>query len=319
MNNIKQIPKINAQSWIFPVIFLLVLAGLAVLPTFGSVYLVILMITILTYVILTVAWVLFSAPTGYVSLAPAAFFGIGMYTAAILGMKMPFSIIIVISAAITFVFALLVGVVTLRLRGIYFTIFTFGLVFLIKQLVQWYEVEFTGTRGRFVPLVDNDTVYFHILAITAILIITFFLLRRSSYGLALKSIGQDEEAAGHSGVNTTYLKVIVFAVSALFMGAVGAAFATKLSYIDTSIAFDINNSFFPVLMAIFGGMYTFLGPIIGAGIFAYLQETLITRFPYFYMLIFGIIMVAVITFLPNGLMGLVQRWRKGGVLKNATT
>ncbi|MDH5696285.1 MAG: hypothetical protein OEZ00_06785, partial [Dehalococcoidia bacterium] len=78
------------------------------------------------------------------------------------------------------------------------------------------------------------------------------------------------------------------------------------------IAFDPLLSFMPVLMAIFGGMGQLYGPIIGSAIFAYLEEFLTTRFPYFYMLIFGIIMVVVILYLPNGLVGLVQKWRKGG-------
>jgi branched-chain amino acid transport system permease protein len=320
MNIAKSSTWFSVKPWIGPAVFFIILAVLAALPTFGSTYTVIFMITVLSYIVLTVAWVLFSGPTGYISLAPAAFFGLGMYTAAIFGMEMPFSAVIATAAGISLVFALFIGAITLRLRGIYFTIFTFGLVFLIKQLIQWWEVEFTGTRGRFVVIVDNDTIFYHVLGIAAILVIISFLIRRSKYGLALRSIGQDEEAASHTGVNVTLLKVITFGISALFMGAVGAAFATKLSYIDTSIAFDINNSFFPVLMAIFGGMTNFYGPIIGAGIFVYLEETLITRFPFLYMLIFGAIMVLVITFLPNGLSGLIERWRKGGMAKtNANT
>ncbi len=91
--------------------------------------------------------------------------------------------------------------------------------------------------------------------------------------------------------------------------------ATRLNYIDPGAAFNINYSFFPMLMAIFGGMRNLAGPIIGAAIFAYIEEFLTTKFPYYYMLIFGTIMVLVITFLPDGLIGLLQRWRKGGSQK----
>jgi branched-chain amino acid transport system permease protein len=284
-------------------------------PAFNQLYITVLFITILSYLILTVSWVLFSGPTGYVSLAPAAFFGIGMYTAATLGKQMPFPVLLIVAAAVAFIFALLVGAVTLRLRGIYFTIFTFGLVFLIQQSLTWWEVKFTHTRGRFVVLVDNNTIYYYMLAIFVILLVTAFLIRRSKYGLALQSIGQNEDAAGHAGVNVTALKIITFAISALFMGAAGAALAVRLTYIDPGSAFNINYSFFPVMMAIFGGMSTLYGSIAGAAAFAYLEEELTTRFPYYYMLIFGIIMVAVITFLPDGLVGLIQRWRKGGLSK----
>jgi branched-chain amino acid transport system permease protein len=86
--------------------------------------------------------------------------------------------------------------------------------------------------------------------------------------------------------------------------------ATRWTYIDPFIAFDPNFSFLPVLMAIFGGMGQFYGPIIGAAIFAYLEELLITKFPYYYMLIFGIILVVAILYLPGGLVGLVQKRRK---------
>jgi branched-chain amino acid transport system permease protein len=320
MNTNGVLSKTSIKSWIKPAILLLILAVLAAVPSFTSTYIVVLVITIISFIILTVSWVLFSGPTGYISLAPAAFFGIGMYAAAVFGKEMPFTAVIFLAAAISFLFALLVGSVTLRLRGIYFTIFTFGLVFLIQQLLTWWEITFTHTRGRFVVGVDNSTIFYHMLAIFVILMVTAFLIRRSKFGLALQSIGQDEDAASHSGVNVTILKIVTFAISALFMGAAGAAMAARLSYIDPGSSFNINYSFFPVLMAIFGGMSNLVGPVVGAAVFAYLEETLTTRFPYYYMLIFGTIMVLVITFLPNGLMGLLQRlWKRRGVKSSANT
>jgi branched-chain amino acid transport system permease protein len=310
--------KMSFKSWIWLGILLLIMAGLAAVPAFSSTYIVVLFISIISYIILTVSWVIFSGPTGYISLAPAAFFGIGMYASALLGKEMPFTAVIIVAALISFLFALLVGSVTLRLRGIYFTIFTFGLVLFIQQLLTWWEITYTHTRGRFVVVIDNDIIYYHMLGIFVILMLVSYLIRRSKFGLALQSIGQDEEAASHSGVNTTVLKVITFAISALFMGAAGAAMAARLSYIDPGSAFSINYSFFPVLMAIFGGMSNLVGPVLGAAVFAYLEETLTTRFPYWYMLIFGTIMVMVITFMPNGLFGLLQKWWKGrGVKINA--
>jgi branched-chain amino acid transport system permease protein len=128
----------------------------------------------------------------------------------------------------------------------------------------------------------------------------------------LRSIGEYEEAAAHIGINVTVLKTITFAVSAFFMGAAGAIMATRWTYIDPAIAFNPLFSFMPVLMAIFGGVGQLYGPVLGAAIFALLEEVLITEFPYYYMLLFGIIMVAVILFLPSGLVGLIQKWRKAG-------
>ena len=100
----------------------------------------------------------------------------------------------------------------------------------------------------------------------------------------------------------------------------GAVMATRWTYIDPKIAFNPLISFMPVLMAIFGGIRPIYGPIIGASIFTYLEEFLITRFPYYYMLIFGIILVVAILYMPDGLVGLVQRiWKRTWWRKHADT
>jgi len=301
--------KFRKSFW-YGLLFLALLL-LAFLPLYASAYTVILVTAIFMYVVLTVSWVIFSGPTGYISLAPAAFFGVGIYTSAILGKALPLPIVICIGAIASFFLALLVGALTLRLRGIYFSIFTFGLVVLIQQLLLWYEIKFTHTRGRFVIVVDNTIIYFVMLAILVVLLLTAYFIRRSKYGLALQSIGEDEEAAAHTGINVTVLKTIVFAVSAIFIGAAGSIMATRWTYIDPYSAFNPLFSFLPVLMAILGGMGQFYGPILGAAIFAYLEELLLTRFPYYFMLIFGIILVAAILYLPSGLAGLIEKWGKG--------
>ena len=294
-----------------PALLLIILLLLAALPSVRPGYTVVLVYTILMYIILTMSWVLFSGPTGYLSLAPAAFFGVGIYTSAVVGMKLPLPVVICIGGLASSCLALLVGALTLRLRGIYFAFFTFGLVEFIRHLLLFWECTVTGTRGRIVVIVDNTTVYYFMLVIFVILMLTTYIIKRSKLGLALQSIGQEEEAAAHTGVNVTIVKVITFAISATFMGASGAIMATKWTYIDPYIAFNPLFSFMPVLMAIFGGMGHLFGPVIGATIFTYLEEFLITRFPYYYMLIFGIIMVVAILYLPDGLVGLIQRlWKR---------
>lgn len=280
---------------------------LATLPLYLPGYPVILLSSILMYVILTVSWVLFSGPTGYISLAPAAFFGIGIYTTAIIGKAIPFIVVVAIGGAASFCLALIVGALTLRLRGIYFAVFTFGLLMLIYNCINYYEIHFMGTRGRFVMVKDYNTIYYYMLGIFVLLIIASIVIKNSKYGLALICIGQEEGAAEHTGVNVVMVKVIVFAISAFFMGASGAVMATKWTYIDPGIAFYMLYSFMPVLMAIFGGMGQLYGPIIGSAIFTYLEEFLITSFPELYMLIFGMILVIAILYLPDGLVGLIQK------------
>ena len=288
---------------------MIVLIVLAALPYFGSKYSIIFLSTIFMYIVLTTSWVLFSGPTRQISLATAVFFGIGIYVAAILGMHMPLLVMVLIGGLTSAVMALLVGALTLRLKGVYFTIFTFGLLELIKNLINWYEVTFTGTRGRFVVVVDNNIIYFYMLAITVLTLLTTFLFRRSKYGLALQSIGEQEEAAAHIGINVTLMKVSTFAISAFFMGAAGAVMATRWTYIDPFMAFNMNYSFTPVLMAIFGGIGQIGGVVMGAIIFSYLEQILITKYPFYYMLIFGIVMVISVLYLPNGLAGVFQKWR----------
>ena len=301
---------ISKRSFVLGLL-LLILILLATLPLYSPRYTVVFLSNIFMYVVITVSWTIFSGPTGYISLAPAAFFGVGIYTSALLGKAFPLPAVIGIGGLASFCLALLVGALTLRLRGLYFTIFTFGLVELIRHLLLFWECTVAGTRGRIVIIVDNTTVYYLMLVIFVILMLTAYLIRRSKLGLALQSIGQEEEAAAHTGVNVTMVKVITFAISAFFMGAAGSIMATKWTYIDPYIAFNPLYSFMPVLMAIFGGMGQLYGPVIGAAIFTYLEEFLITRFPYYYMLIFGIILVITISYMPDGLMGFLQNlWKR---------
>ncbi len=301
-------------------LLLIVLILLAISPLYASMYSIILLTTILMYVIITVSWAIFSGPTGYISLAPAAFFGVGVYASAILGLVMPLPAIIIIGGLSSSFLAFLVGALTLRLKGIYFVMFTFGLVELLLHFILWWEVNITGTTGRVVPTVDNTTVYYIMLLIFTTLMLTAHFIRHSRFGLALQSIGESEEAAAHIGINVDALKIATFALSAFFMGAAGAIMATRWTYIDPKIAFNPLLSFLPVLMAIFGGLGQLFGPILGATIFTYLEEVLITRFPYYYMLIFGVIMVVVILYLPDGIVGLIQRlWKRISRAKHADT
>ena len=95
------------------------------------------------------------------------------------------------------------------------------------------------------------------------------------------------------------------------MGMAGAIIATRRTYIDPYIAFNLNTSFLPVLMAMFGGMGNLVGPVLGAAVFTYIGELLLTRFPDLYMLIFGVVLIVAIMFMPNGILGLAQDiWRK---------
>jgi len=259
------------------------------------------------YVILTLSWTMFSGPTNYISLATAALFGTGVYASAVLGGSLPLFAVVILSGLMSFLLALLIGLLTLRLKGVYFILFTFGITALIRNAIQWWETHITLTVGRHVLSPGNDTVYAFMVGIYALTLVFSFLLQNSSYGMALQGIGENEDAAGHIGIDVTRLKVWTFALSAIFMGAAGAVMATRWRYIDPTIAFNPLISFLPVLMAIFGGTSMLGGPILGAVIFTLLQEYLITKYPYLYMLLMGLTLIAVILFLPGGLLVLVMK------------
>jgi branched-chain amino acid transport system permease protein len=302
---------------IFPFLLPAVLGALlAVLPSCGYTYLILLLTKIFMYVILALSWTMFSGPTGKISLATSAFFGAGVYTAAVLSLKLPLWAVVCFGGLSGLCLGLVVGALTLRLRGIYFVMFTFGLVELLLNFILWWEVSITGTTGRIVASVGTTTIYYYLLCIILILCLTIYLLGRSRYGLALRSLGTSEEAAAHLGVNVTALKVTVFALSSFFMGATGAVMAPRWTYIDPKIAFNPLLSFLPVLMAIFGGISKSYGPIIGAAFFTLLEEFLITRFPYHYMLIFGMVMVFTILYLPGGLVELLDKLRSKLTVRN---
>ena len=293
------------------VVLVIAFVVLSLVPTMTEGYALTLLTDILRFAILTVGWMLFSGPTGYMSLATAAFYGIGFYVAALLNGPVPFGVAIIIAGAASFVVAMLVGALTLRLRGVYFAIFTFALTLLVSQVVLEVERIVTQTRGRFVETETVEAAYYAMFLVFVLTLVIAIALRRSRYGLALQSIGEYEEAAAHSGINITRTKVLVFAASAITMGMAGAIIATRRTYIDPGIAFNLNTSFLPVLMALFGGMGNLVGPIIGAAVFTLIGDELLTTFPDLYMLLFGLVLILAILFMPNGIVGLAKTvWEK---------
>jgi branched-chain amino acid transport system permease protein len=300
-------PRKKTGSTVAWIVLLALLVGL---PGYLSSYTVILITNVLMYVVLTLSWAIFSGPTGYISLASAAFFGTGVYASALLSSSLPLPVVMLIGGVGSFILALLVGALTLRLKGMYFTMFTFGLVELVRNSLHWWEVNMTGTVGRLIVSADNTTIFYCMVGIFLAVLVVSYRIKRSRFGLALESIGESEEAAAHSGVNVTGVKAVTFAVSAFFMGAAGATMCMRWTYIDPTTAFNIQFSFMPVLMAIFGGTRHLYAPIAGATVFAVLEELLTTKFPYYYMLLFGLIMLGVILFMPHGLEGFIGKWKK---------
>ncbi|MCS7173909.1 MAG: branched-chain amino acid ABC transporter permease [Armatimonadetes bacterium] len=286
----------------------LLAVGLVGAPLYLPAYTLVFLGNLGMYVVLTVSWILFAGSTGYVSLASAVFFGIGVYAAVLWRTALGFWVAALLGGLLSAAVAAGMGVVTLRLRGAYFSMFTLGAVELATSATRWGEAHFFGRVGRIVLPVGQETIYYAMLALVALLFATWELVQRSKLGMALRCIGEDEEAAAHIGIPTTWVKVAGFCLSAVFMGCAGAIMATRWTYVDPRIAFNLQLSFIPVLIAVFSGSRRPYGAALGALLFVALEDFLITRLPYHYMLLFGLVMVAVMLYSPGGVTVLAGRW-----------
>jgi branched-chain amino acid transport system permease protein len=289
----------------------LLVAALAAVPWLVSDYGLGFMINLMCYLVLTVAWALFSGTTRYVSLATAAFFGLGAYTVAMLIKEMPIYATFGVALVLGTLMALLVGLVTLRISGMFFVIFGFGLSELMRELLVWWEINKTHTMGRYVFVPFNTTmIYEHLLGLAVLVFLVGWLLRRSRLGVALLVIGDDETMARQAGINVPVAKLVIFVISSVFMTAVGAVMAPRFGYLTPNFAFNPLISFQVVIMALLGGMQRLWGPVLGVVPLVLLSEFLQVRFPFWFSVFLGLVFMIIVYFLPRGITGLVEDgWR----------
>jgi branched-chain amino acid transport system permease protein len=293
-----------------PFLILPGLALLAAVPFFVEAYGLGLMIGITGYAALATAWGMFSGPTRYVSLATVAFFGIGAYTVAVLNEVLPYPLILLVAGGIGLVVSLIVGLSTLRLAGVYFVIFTFGLAELVRQLITWFEVNVTGTLGRYIFLpVEAQHIYWQLLVLLAAALSISWAVGRSRLGLALRVIGDDETVAAHCGINIARTKLTLFAISSTLMTLVGAVQAPRWVYIEPSIVFNPTISFMTLIMALLGGPNRLWGPVLGAIPLFLLFEWLSANFPNHYPVILGLLFIFIVFALPNGVLSALEKLR----------
>lgn len=281
---------------------------LAAMPWVLSDFLLSLTLSCLMYAGLAVSWATFSGATHYVSLATAAFFGLGAYVTAWGVAALPWPVVVLGGGFVAAAFAALVGVAILHLRGAYFAVLTFGLGELVRHAITYFEKSTFRTVGRVLTVTPSGpTVFLTVLVVAAAAVIVALLVRRSRFGLALAGIGADEERAQTLGVATRRVKVAGFALSAFFAGAMGAAVAVRWTYIDPPAVFNPFIGFQTVLIAMVGGASTLLGPLGSAVIFSLLTEVLRLRFPYAYLLLLGTLLIVIVLYLPGGFASLGAR------------
>jgi branched-chain amino acid transport system permease protein len=284
-------------------LLLLALAGWALaLPHYASDFVVSLALSCLMYAALASSWGLFCGSTRYLSLATAAFFGLGAYCSALTLDKLPWAAVIGLGAVIAAAFAALMGAAVLHLRGTYFAVLTFGMTELIRYAITYWEKQVTGTVGRVLTVVpERDTIYLTVLGLAVLALAASIGLRRSRFGLALVGIGADEQRAQTLGVNTRVVKIAGFAFTAAIAGAVGAAMSARWTYIDPPTVFNPFIGFQTVLIALVGGAATLWGPLVAAVVFSLLAETLRLRLPQLYMMALGLLLILSVLYLPGGL------------------
>ena len=290
-------------------LLLAVVGGLVVLPLFASGYIISFTIQIFMWIALAGSWNLISGFTGYVSFGHVAFFGIGSYTGALLVTQagwhwLPASLAGCVPAA---VLALLIGYPCLRLKGPYFAIAMLGLNEVVRALVSYFEGFTGGGSGiSLPPILSIAPVYYAMGGVAVAVTLLTYLIMTSQYGLRLLSIREDEIAAETMGINTSLMKLYAFLLSALFPGIVGGLYAWYSSYIEPLSVFRLLTTITMIIMCLFGGKGTVLGPVIGAVLLSVFQELVWARFLFVHQAIFGALIVGVVLLMPRGIMGVLQ-------------
>ncbi len=276
---------------------------------------------VLQFVILATAWNILGGYAGYVNFGTGAFFGVGAYTAVLLikALHLPLGVQILASAAVGGLLGLGVGLLTLRLRGIFFSIATVALAIILQTVVvNWrYLGGATGVqilRPAVTPPFDNYIkMLFCVAVLLAILAVAIARYVETSWvGRGLRAIRDSEEAAESAGVPTLRLKVLACVVSGALMSAAGAPVAMYQSFVEPESAFSLNYSVSALAMPIIGGTAHWIGPVLGALLLGTIQQLVtVTISSELNVLVVGVLLVLFVVLAPEGIVGLAGRvWRR---------
>ncbi len=276
------------------------------------------------FAVMATAWNIIGGLTGYAAFGNVAFFGIGAYTTGMLIAKArwPFLVALPLAPLAAAIFAVLIGMPLLRLRGHYFAVASLGVGVAVGELVQNLDYRgepiFGGASGLFLPIVavpDRDLYFFYLmLGAAAVAIAVTWVVLHSRFGYGLIAIRENEEAAAVIGVNTTVHKVAAFALAAALTGLAGGIFAQWNVFIDQENSFPIAYNVEMILMALLGGTGTVFGPAAGAVLLQLLIQFLsgslpITlnlpfvpedAMPVLAQVVLGLLLAVVVIFAPRG-------------------
>jgi branched-chain amino acid transport system permease protein len=263
---------------------------------------------------LAIAFDVLAGYTGYLNFGHGAFFGIGAYTTAIFMTQAhwPFFPALLVGGALTGLCALLAGIPTLRLRGAYFAIATWSLALAVQQLALILTIT-GGPDGMRLPPFLNPNFFFYVMlaVVGATFFLLWFLLERAPFGLKLKAVREDELSAKSLGLNPTRLKIQAFILSAVPTGIIGGVYAYWITFINPASTLSDIISDQALVMVVFGGMGTLIGPVIGAVLvfsFKTLFWAYLSDFQLLYLIILGGVIALSVVFLPNGLWGTLRQF-----------
>ncbi len=295
-------------SWAPAMMGAVVLLALALAPGVLSPFLVQFLINLFMLAALAEGWNIIGGYTGYASFGNVAFFGIGAYTTGVLltVAALPFTLALPAGGLLAMLFAALIGMPILRLKGHYFAIATLGVAETMREIV--YNLKITGGgTGLTMPITKSPLPFFYLmLGILVAATAVNWWLSSSRFGYGLIAIREDEDAAAAMGINTALYKTIAFAMSGGFAGLVGGVFAYWITFIDPEGVFKVITTIQMIIMAVFGGMGTVVGPLLGALVLTSISEVLSTQLVSLAELFNGGIVILVVLFMPKGLAEVIR-------------
>ncbi len=287
-------------------------AALAAVPWLGSEALVQYGINALLLATLAQGWNVIGGYTGYPSFGNSVFYGLGTYGTAIAmsTYHLPFGAGLAVGALLGGACAVLFGIPILRLRGPYFAIATLGLSAVMSAIVA--NLDIAGRNiGIILPLFKGDRLFYE-LSLGLLLVATAAVLwvSRSRFGAGLVAIRENEDAAQVMGVDTTRWKVMALVLSATLSAVAGGIHAYWITFIDPASAFDATLNVKMVIMTVFGGAGTVLGPVVGALVLSGISEVLASSFSTVAAAFYGLVIVAAVILMPTGIMDVGPGFRR---------
>jgi branched-chain amino acid transport system permease protein len=295
-------------------LLLAALAVLAAVPWFGSDVLIQFGINALLLAVLAQGWNIIGGYAGYASFGNSVFYGLGSYgvALALAQWQLHLWVGLLFGAALAVVFAVLIGMPVLRLRGHYFAIATLALAQVMAAIVS--NVKLAGRNvGLVLPPLNNDPLFYELsLGLLVLATLSVYWLTRSRFGFGLIAIRKNEEGAAVMGVNTTLYKTLALALSGLFSALAGGIHAYWVTFIDPESAFDIGLNVKMIIMAVFGGPGTVFGPVVGALSLSAVSELLSSEITSLAGLFFGVVVITAVVLMPRGLADMLRRFRSTG-------